>query len=135
MFHITITVPPSYGSRLEIQGGDFYYTSTVTEKEALRIRDLLVKNEFFGTEPDSGKDKSLQFRKIDSKFQLAIPTDDASLMDAIDEVNSSILASAPGSDPSIRLELQALSKTLSRDFKRPVSVLLCNTELKNCHGF
>ena len=52
------------GTKLEFNGGDLFYTDNVTESEAKKLGDYLVKEEFF-----DGKPKSVQLDKSGATYQ------------------------------------------------------------------
>jgi len=54
----------SYGTKLDYNGGELYYTKNVTESEAKKLGDYLVKEEFF-----DGKEKTVQLDKSGSTYQ------------------------------------------------------------------
>ncbi|HKC64902.1 MAG TPA: hypothetical protein VKB86_14765 [Pyrinomonadaceae bacterium] len=56
----------SYGTRLEYKGSDLYYTKNVTEAEAKKLGDYLVKNEFF---TDQNKGGTAQLDKSGDTYQ------------------------------------------------------------------
>jgi hypothetical protein len=56
-----------YGTKLEFNGGDLYYTKNVTEAEAKKLGDYLVKEQFF-----DGREKSVQLDKSGSTYQLRL---------------------------------------------------------------
>ena len=53
-----------YGEKLEFNGGDLYYTKNVTEAEAKKLGEYLVKQEFF-----DGKEKTVQLDKEGGTYQ------------------------------------------------------------------
>jgi hypothetical protein len=53
-----------HGTKLEFNGGDLYYTDNVTESEAKKLGDYLVKEGFY-----DGKPKSVQLDKSGSTYQ------------------------------------------------------------------
>ena len=54
----------NYGTKLDFNGGEVYYTNNVTETEARKLGDYLVKEEFF-----DGKPKTVQLDKSGSTYQ------------------------------------------------------------------
>lgn len=53
-----------YGTKLEYNGGEVYYTDKVTETEAKKLGEYLVKEEFF-----DGKPKTVQLDKAGTVYQ------------------------------------------------------------------
>ncbi len=53
-----------YGTKLEYNGGEVYYTDKVTETEAKKLGEYLVKEEFF-----DGKPKTVQLDKAGAVYQ------------------------------------------------------------------
>lgn len=53
-----------YGEKLEYNGGEIYYTKNVTEAEAKKLGEYLVKQEFF-----DGKEKTVQLDKQGGTYQ------------------------------------------------------------------
>ena len=53
-----------YGTKLDYNGGELYYTDKVTEADAKKLGDYLVKEEFF-----DGKPKTVQLNKEGSAYQ------------------------------------------------------------------
>lgn len=53
-----------YGTKLMFNGGELYYTSNVTEADAKKLGDYLVKEGFF-----DGKTKTVQLDKEGSTYQ------------------------------------------------------------------
>ena len=53
-----------YGEKLEYNGGELYYTKNVTEAEAKKLGEYLVKQEFF-----DGKEKTIQLDKNGGTYQ------------------------------------------------------------------
>jgi hypothetical protein len=54
----------NYGTKLDFNGGEVYYTDKVTEAEAKKLGEYLVKEEFF-----DGKPKTVQLDKAGSTYQ------------------------------------------------------------------
>ncbi|MEY2558739.1 MAG: hypothetical protein QOE34_2164 [Verrucomicrobiota bacterium] len=54
----------NYGKKLTFNGGDLYYTSHVTEAEAKKLGDYLVKGEFF-----NGTPKTVQLNKTGDTYE------------------------------------------------------------------
>lgn len=55
----------NYGTRLEFNGGELYYTQNVTEPEAKKLGDYLVKEGMF-----NGTPKTIQLDKSGSTYQV-----------------------------------------------------------------
>lgn len=53
-----------YGEKLEFNGGELYYTKNVTEAEAKKLGEYLVKEEFY-----DGKEKTVQLDKEGGTYQ------------------------------------------------------------------
>ena len=53
-----------YGTKLEYNGGELYYTDNVTEADAKKLGDYLVKSGFFG-----GKKVTVQLDKAGATYQ------------------------------------------------------------------
>lgn len=53
-----------YGTKLEFNGGELYYTDKVSEQEAKKLGEYLVKQEFF-----DGREKTVQLDKSGSTYQ------------------------------------------------------------------
>ncbi|MFN3940419.1 MAG: hypothetical protein ACK4IY_07510 [Chitinophagales bacterium] len=53
IFTTLLTACKKYGTRLEFNGGELYYTKTVTEEEANRLGTFLVSEGFFEGNPIS----------------------------------------------------------------------------------
>ena len=53
-----------YGTKLEYNGGEVYYTDNVTEADAKKLGEFLVKEGFF-----DGKPKTVQLEKAGSTYQ------------------------------------------------------------------
>jgi hypothetical protein len=54
----------NYGKKLTFNGGELYYTSQVTEAEAKKLGDYLVKEKFF-----DGNKKTVQLTKDGATYQ------------------------------------------------------------------
>jgi hypothetical protein len=119
IWRIIALLPPSYGTRLELLGGDFYYTLPVTKAEALKMRDFLSV-EVFATEEGAAQDKSFQLRKTEDQFQLAMVVSAKTSLDAL-------------TNPIAKRSFQVLAKTLSTHMKFPVSALLCDETMQACN--
>ena len=59
----------SYGKKLEFNKGELYYTSNVTEEEAKKLGNFLVKEEFF-----NGDKKSVQLDKANGTYEFRMVT-------------------------------------------------------------
>lgn len=57
----------SYGTKLEFNGGELYYTSNVTEGEAKKLGEYLVKEQFF-----SGRKVTSQLDKAGGTYQVRL---------------------------------------------------------------
>jgi hypothetical protein len=119
VWRVSASLSPSYGTRLELLGGDFYYTSPVTKAEAVKLRDFLSV-EVFATQEGAGQDKSFQLRKYGNDFQLAMVVSAKTTLDAL-------------SNPIAKRNFQVLAKTLSIHMKSPVSALLCDEKMQGCN--
>jgi hypothetical protein len=117
-WRVIAALPPSYGTRLELLGGDFYYTSPVTKAEAVKMRDFLSAK-IFDSQEDAAQDKSFQLRKTEDQFQLAMVVSAKTTLDIL--VN-----------PIAKRSFQGLAKTLSNHMKSPVSALLCDEKMQSC---
>jgi preprotein translocase subunit SecF len=53
-----------YGEKLEFNGGELYHTENVTEAEAKKLGEYLVKEQFF-----DGKEKTVQLDKQGGTYQ------------------------------------------------------------------
>ena len=53
-----------YGTLLEFNGGELYYTSSISEREAYRLGEFLVDNEFF-----DGEGKTVQINKSGNTYE------------------------------------------------------------------
>jgi hypothetical protein len=53
-----------YGKKLQFNGGELYYTPTVTEAEAKKLGEFLVKEGFF-----DGAKKTVQLRKTNGTYE------------------------------------------------------------------
>lgn len=101
-----------YGSRLEFQGNDLYYTDAVTEAEAQKLGDFLVDQKFF----DDSKRRSVQLTKEGETYQFR--------MVVVDDYKS-----MKGVYPN---SFRALASTISRkvlDGKK-LEFHLCNDKLE-----
>ncbi len=119
IWRFSALLPPSYGSRLELLGGDFFYTAPVTNAEAVKIRDYLSA-EVFAAQAGAGEDKSFQLRKANNEFQLAMVVSAKITLDTL-------------TNPDLKRNFQVLAKSLSRHMKSSVSVLLCNDKMQGCN--
>ncbi len=54
----------SYGTKLDFNGGELYYTDNVTEADAKKLGDYLVKSGFFG-----GRQVTVQLDKAGATYQ------------------------------------------------------------------
>ncbi len=61
---VTLTGCQSFGKKLEFNKGELYYTDSVTEAEANKLGEYLVKGEFF-----DGKEKTVQVNKEGGTYQ------------------------------------------------------------------
>lgn len=66
-----------YGEKLEFNKGELYYGEGVTEAEATKLGEYLVKEGYF-----DGKEKSVQLRKKDDRFIFRAVIQDEYLDDA-----------------------------------------------------
>ncbi len=118
-WRVIAALPPSYGTKLELLGGDFYYTLPVTKAEAVKMRDFLSV-EVFARQEGAAKDKSFQLRKYGNDFQLAMVVSAKTTLDTL-------------TNPIAKRSFQVLAKTLSTQMKSPVSALLCNEKMEVCN--
>ena len=60
-----------YGTFLEFNGGELYYTSSVSERDAYKLGEYLVESGFF-----DGQGKTIQLNKTDDtyEFRMVIKT-------------------------------------------------------------
>ena len=60
-----------YGTLLEFNGGELYYTSSVSERDAYKLGEYLVESGFF-----DGQGKTIQLNKTDDtyEFRMVIKT-------------------------------------------------------------
>ena len=54
----------NYGTLLEVNGAELYYTSSISEREAYRLGEFLVDNEFF-----DGEGKTVQINKSGNTYE------------------------------------------------------------------
>jgi hypothetical protein len=68
---IADAVQPGYGKRLAFNGGEVYYTGTVTQDEANRLGEYLIECEFF-----DGNPKSVQLNRTDDGYEMTMRLQD-----------------------------------------------------------
>jgi hypothetical protein len=64
MMLVVVLACNQHGTKLEFNGGELYYTDNVTEAEAKKLGEYLVKETFF-----DGQKKSVQLDKSGSTYQ------------------------------------------------------------------
>ncbi len=63
-FAILLTNCDNYGTMLEFNGGELYYTSSVSDREAYKLGEYLVDAEFF-----DGEGKTVQINKTGNTYE------------------------------------------------------------------
>ena len=104
---------PGYGERLEFNGGELYYTESVTEAEAEKLGDYFVKIAFF-----DGEEKSVQFDKEGDALQVRLVI----LPDFQDSAE-------------VRKDLEGIAAETSRSLfdGNPVEVHICDDQFETVH--
>jgi preprotein translocase subunit SecF len=99
-----------HGTKIEYNGGELYYTDNVTEAEAKKLGDYLVKQEFF-----DGKPKSVQIEKSGSTYQFRM-----------------VVVPEKQNDESTLQIFKAFAKQLSTDVFNgaPTELHVCDEQLK-----
>lgn len=99
-----------YGTKLEYNGGELYYTKNVTETEAKKLGDYLVKEKFF-----DGQEKSVQLDKEGSTYQFRM-----------------VIKKELQNDDSYAENAKSVATELSENVfsKAPTEVHLCDETLK-----
>ncbi len=89
----------SYGTKLDFNGGELYYTDNVTESDAKKLGDYLVKSGFF-----DGKKITVQLDKSGSTYQFRMvvmkekQNDDATMIlmkTFAGEISEEVFSNAP----------------------------------------
>lgn len=99
-----------YGTKLEFNGGEVYYTKNATEAEARKLGEYLVKEQFF-----DGKPKTVQLDKSGSTYQ----------------VRMVVQAGKEKDEPYVEI-VKTAAQEFSRDVfnNAPTEVHLCDERLK-----
>jgi preprotein translocase subunit SecF len=99
-----------YGTKLEFNGGELYYTENITETEAKKFGEYLVKEEIF-----DGQEKSVQLDKSGSTYQFRM-----------------VVKPELQNDESYAGKVKVFGSQLSADFfnDAPLEVHLCDDSLK-----
>ena len=88
-----------YGEKLEYNGGELYYTKNVTEAEAKKLGDYMVKEGFYdGTKKSVQLDKSgstYQFRMVVVKDKQTDPATAAAMKNIANELSQNVFNNAP----------------------------------------
>jgi len=101
VFPVSPTPPATgiYGKRLEYNGGSLYYTSKVTEAEARKLGEFLLKGEFF-----DGRAKDTQLNKTGATYEFrmvpkkGLENDQATIetfKQVAREISSNVFADSP----------------------------------------
>jgi hypothetical protein len=100
----------NYGKKLTFNGGDLFYTSQVTEAEAKKLGEYLVKETFF-----DGKRKTVQLNKSGGTYEFRM-----------------VVVKDAEKDPGTVKSFSAVSKELSENVfgGAKVAVHLCDDRLK-----
>jgi hypothetical protein len=98
------------GTKLEFNGGELYYTDNVTESEAKKLGEYLVKEGFY-----DGKPKSVQLDKEGSNYQFRM-----------------VVQKEKQNDPQTLDMMKTFGKELSADVfnNAPVEMHVCDETLK-----
>lgn len=99
-----------YGTKLEFNGGELYYTKNITETEAKKFGEYLVKEEFF-----DGQEISVQLDKSGSTYQFRM-----------------VVKPELQNDESSAEQVKLFGSQMSADFFKgaPLEVHLCDDTLK-----
>ena len=99
-----------YGTKLEFNGGELYYTKNVTETEAKKFGEFLLKEEFF-----DGREKSVQLDKSGSTYQFRM-----------------VIKPELQNDESYAEKVKLFASELSANFfnNTPIEIHLCDENLK-----
>jgi hypothetical protein len=88
-----------YGEKLEYNGGELYYTKNVTETEAKKLGDYMVKEGFYdGTKKSVQLDKdgsTYQFRMVVLKDKQNDPATAATMKTVANELSQNVFNNAP----------------------------------------
>lgn len=88
-----------YGTKLDYNGGELYYTKNVTETEAKKLGDYMVKQGFYdGTKKSVQLDKSgstYQFRMVVVKDKQTDPATIENMKVVADELSKNVFNNAP----------------------------------------
>ena len=100
----------NYGTKLEFNGGELYYTKNVTETEAKKLGDYLVKENFY-----DGKPKTAQLDKDGASYQFRM-----------------VVQPEKRKDEQILALMKTFASEVSRDVfnNAPVEVHVCDEQLK-----
>lgn len=89
----------NYGTKLDYNGGELYYTKNVTEGDAKKLGDYLVKEKFFDGAPKTvqlDKDGSTyQFRMVVQKEKQNDPATISLMKSFATEVSADVFGNAP----------------------------------------
>lgn len=107
---LKLTTCGNYGKKLTFNGGDLFYTSQVTEADARKLGDYLVKETFF-----DGKRKTVQLNKSGETYEFRL-----------------VVVKDTEKDPGTVKTFSVVSKELSENVFNgaKVAVHLCNDRLK-----
>lgn len=99
-----------YGTKLDYNGGDLYYTKNVTEGDAKKLGDYLVKEKFF-----DGNPKTVQLDKNGSTYQFRM-----------------VVLKDKQNDPATLQLMKTLASELSADVfgNAPTEIHVCDDQLK-----
>jgi hypothetical protein len=102
-----------YGTKLMFNGGELYYTKNVTEADAKRLGDYLLKEQFF-----DGKEKTVQLDKEGSAYQFRM-----------------VVLPEKQNDPATIESMKDVAKELSTNVfnNTPTEVHMCDNQLKTMH--
>jgi hypothetical protein len=100
----------TYGTKLEFNNGELYYTDNVTEADAKKLGEYLVKSSFF-----DGKKLTVQLDKSGSTYQFRM-----------------VVVPEKQNDEATAILLKTFAETISEEVfnDAPTELHICDNELK-----
>ncbi len=99
-----------YGTKMMFNGGELYHTKNVTEADAKKLGDYLVKEQFF-----DGKEKTVQLDKEGSAYQFRM-----------------VVLPEKQNDPETMEIMKTFAAQISKDVfnNAPTEMHICDNQLK-----